>query len=190
LLEVAVGRRFVRRNPAMNWTQLLKSEIESAYNSTERLLDKVDPAGLEWKPASGANWMTVGQLLQHIAGACGAPCKGFVTGDWGMPEGLKVEDLPPEEMTPPAEKLPTAESVEEARRLLKEDRKIALQMVDRAGENDLANKKVAAPWAPDSELLLGQFLLQMVQHLERHKSQLFYYLKLQGKPVNTGDLWG
>jgi hypothetical protein len=23
-----------------------------------------------------------------------------------------------------------------------------------------------------------------------HAGQLFYYLKLQGKPVNTGHLWG
>jgi len=30
----------------------------------------------------------------------------------------------------------------------------------------------------------------MIQHLDRHKVQLFYYLKLQGKPVNTADLWG
>jgi hypothetical protein len=30
----------------------------------------------------------------------------------------------------------------------------------------------------------------MVTHLDVHKSQLFYYLKLQGKPVNTAHLWG
>jgi len=30
----------------------------------------------------------------------------------------------------------------------------------------------------------------MVQHLDRHKSQLFYYLKLQGVPMGTADLWG
>jgi hypothetical protein len=30
----------------------------------------------------------------------------------------------------------------------------------------------------------------MLGHLTQHKGQLFYYLKLQGKPVNTGDLWG
>lgn len=30
----------------------------------------------------------------------------------------------------------------------------------------------------------------MVQHLDRHNSQLFYYLKLQGKHVDTSDLWG
>jgi len=51
--------------------------------------------------------MTVGQILKHIANACGAGCKGRVTGDWGLPEGMKVEDLPPEELLPSAEKLPT-----------------------------------------------------------------------------------
>ena len=79
----------------MNWTKLLKSEIETAYTTTERLFDKVDPDRLDWKPETGANWMTVGQLLKHITCACGAACKGFVTGDWGLPPGVKVEDLPP-----------------------------------------------------------------------------------------------
>ncbi len=40
------------------------------------------------------------------------------------------------------------------------------------------------------EFPLGFQLHQMVRHLDEHKAQLFYYLKLQGKPVNTGDLWG
>jgi hypothetical protein len=31
---------------------------------------------------------------------------------------------------------------------------------------------------------------QMVDHLFCHKNQLFYYLKLMGKPVDTGSLWG
>jgi hypothetical protein len=74
--------------------------------------------------------------------------------------------------------------------LLSEDQTLALQMVDQAGEDNLANKEVAAPWAPGVSLTLGRHLLQMIQHLDRHKSQLFYYLKLQGKPVNTADLWG
>ena len=174
----------------MNWTQLLTSEIETAYTSTANLLDKVDPNGLAWKPATGGNWMTVGQLLKHITEACGVSCRAFVTGDWGLPPGVKVENLPPEEMLPPAEKLPSIESLDGAKKALAEDRIIALQMVRQAGEDDLANKQMAAPWAPGIEYSLGRHLLQMVQHLERHKSQLFYYLKLQGKTVNTADLWG
>jgi uncharacterized damage-inducible protein DinB len=174
----------------VNWTQLLKSEIETTYTTTERLLDRVDPDSLDWKPQSGSNWMTVGQLLKHITNACGAGCRAFVSGDWGLPPGVKVEDLSPEEMLPPAEKLPAIGSIEEARKLLSEDKAIALQIIDQAGENDLANREVAAPWAPGVEYALGRHLLQMVQHLDRHKGQLFYYLKLQGKPVNTADLWG
>jgi DinB superfamily len=174
----------------MNWTELLKSEIETSYKTTEKLLDKVDPGSLQWKPATGSNWMTMGQLLMHISNGCGTGCKGFVTGDWGLPEGKKLEDLPPEEMMPAAEKLPTVKSVEEAKKLLGEDKAVALEMIDRAGENDLENRKIAAPWAPSVSKPLGGHLLMMVQHLERHKSQLFYYLKLQGKPVDTTDLWG
>jgi hypothetical protein len=174
----------------VNWTQLLKTEIESTYAGTGKLLDKVDTGSLNWKPASGSNWMTVGQLLLHIGNACGAACKGFVTGDWGLPAGVKMEDLTPEEMLPPAEKLPTVGSIEEAKKLLAEDKAVALQAIAQAGESNLANKETAAPWAPSVKRVLGWHLLQMVQHLEKHKAQLFYYLKLQGKAVNTADLWG
>jgi len=174
----------------MNWTQLLKSQAESAYTTTARLMDQVDSSSLDWKPESGSNWMTVGQLLKHLSEASGPGCRGFVTGDWGLPEGRRMEDIPPEEMIPPAEKLPTVASVDEARRLLAEDRNLTLKMIYQAGERDLENKKVPTPWNPAEELELGRQLLFMVQHLERHKSQLFYYLKLQGKPVNTIDLWG
>ena len=174
----------------MNWTQLLKDEIETTYATTATLMEKVDPVSLDWKPESGHNWMTVGQLLMHTSNACGAPCRGFVTGDWGLPEGMKLEDLSPEEMLPPAEKLPVVGSVEEAKRLLEEDKAVALQTIDQAGENDLTSKKIAAPWAPGAEYALGRHLLQMVQHLAQHKGQLFYYLKLRGQPVNTEDLWG
>ncbi len=174
----------------MNWTRLLKDEIETTYATTARLLDQVDPDGLNWKPASGGNWMTVGQLLKHISNACGAPCKGFVTDDWGLPAGKKLGDLSPDEMLPPAEKMPAVESVEEAKKLLFEDEAVALGMVEQAGEDNLANRVIGAPWAPAVTLELGRHLLKMVQHLDRHKSQLFYYLKLQGKPVSTQDLWG
>ncbi len=174
----------------MNWTELLHDDMESTYRATLKLLDRVKPETLEWKPGSGKNWMTVGQLLKHISNACGAGCQAFVTGDFGLPPGVKMEDLPQEEVLPPAEKLPRIESVECARQTLLEDRNLALRMVDQAGEHDLAGRKMAAPWYPDKESVLGWHLLQMVRHLESHKAQLFYYLKLQDEPVNTADLWG
>jgi len=39
-------------------------------------------------------------------------------------------------------------------------------------------------------MILGHRLLHMVDHLALHKAQLYYYLKLQGKSVNTDTLWG
>lgn len=174
----------------MNWTQLLNSEIEAAYSTTAKLLDKVDPGSLGWKPETGKNWMTVGQLLQHIATSCGPGCKGFISGDWGLPPGKSWADLAGEEMFPPAEKLPSVQSLQQAREQLMEDKALTLRLIAEAGENDLADKQVPMPWAPGKPAALGFQLHQMVEHLERHKDQLFYYLKLQGKPVNTLDLWG
>ena len=173
----------------MNWTELLNSEIEDNYKVTDGLLDLVDSDSLDWKPSAENNWMTTGQLLMHIADACGAPIRGFVTGDWGMPEGIDVGDLSPEEMLPSAEKLPTVESVGQAKELLAQDKQLALDMLAACDEDKLANQIASAPWDP-TEMVLGHRLLQMVTHLSQHKSQLFYYLKLQGKPVNTGHLWG
>ena len=60
--------------------------------------------------------------------SCGICFRGFVTGDWGMPEGKEFSELTPEEQLPPAEKLPAVESVAEAKRLLAEDRQVALEI--------------------------------------------------------------
>ena len=173
----------------MNWKELLTKEIESTYAVTEGLLELVDEEMLSWRPASGSNWMTTGQLLKHITNACGDSIRGFITGDWGLPEGVDVSTLSPEEMLPPAEKMDRIENVTEAKRLLNEDRQRALSLVSGCSEEDLATKKTTAPW-DQTEIILGYQLLQMVDHLKVHKAQLFYYLKLQEKPVHTGNLWG
>ena len=81
----------------MSWTELLKREIEYTYQSTEKLIDLVDDDELSWKPSTGENWMTMGQLLMHISCACGAAMKGFVTGDWGIPEEA-MKDMKPEDI--------------------------------------------------------------------------------------------
>lgn len=173
----------------MNWAELLKAEIEFTYAAAEKLMDLVDEDALDWKPATGSNWMTTGQVLRHMTDACGMAAKGFVTGDWGMPEGMDPSQIPPEEMLPPAEKLPTVTSVSEAKELIAKDKAVAFETVAQCSEDDLANKIATAPWDP-TPLVLGHRILQMVDHLKQHKGQLFYYLKLQGKPVNTGNLWG
>jgi uncharacterized damage-inducible protein DinB len=173
----------------MSWSELLKREAEYNYGVTEKIFDLVQDGDLGWKPATGSNWMTTGQLLMHVATACGSAFKGFVTGDWGLPAGVDPSQMSPEDMLPPAEKMPAVKTVAEAKKILAEDKKTGLEMLKRLSEEDLAHKIAPAPWDP-SPMILGHRLLQMVGHLNQHKGQLYYYLKLQGKPVNTGHLWG
>ncbi len=174
----------------MNFTELLTREVEDAYRATEGILELVADSTLEWKPETGQNWMTTGQLLMHLTNACGFCCRGFVTNDWGLPEGVSMEDVSPEEMMPPAEKMPTIDSVAKTKALLAEDKALALEMIRTVGEDDLCTKMAVAPWAPDVTLPMGHHFLSMVTHLNQHRGQLFYYLKLQGQPVHTGTLWG
>ncbi len=166
----------------MNWGELLKLEIDDVYGVTERLLDMVEDDNLDWKPTAGENWMTTGQLLMHITNACGMAMRGFVTGDWGMPEGAS-----PEAVAPSATKLPAVSSVAEAKELLAKDKQMALESLATCSDERF-EELTTAPWNP-TKLILGFYLLQMVQHLIQHKGQLFYYLKMQGKPVNTRNLW-
>ena len=161
----------------MNWTELLKSEAEVAYNAADGLMDLVDADKLDWKP-EGGEWMSTSELLRHVTNACGWCCERFVSDTWqAVMEG-----------TAPSPGV-TVESVEEAKRLLAEDKALTIRMieqVDGAGDFD---KLMGAPWDPTPRPL-GQHLLGMIAHLAQHKGQLFYYLKLQGKPVTTWTLYG
>jgi uncharacterized damage-inducible protein DinB len=173
----------------MRLNELLAQEMENAFEVTRRLFLRVEPGQLGWKPETGGNWMTVAQLMMHCASACGAAMRGFVTGDWGLPEGMDFKNIPPEEMLPPAEKLPAVESVEQALQLLAEDHQVAVRTLAEVPDADLLGRRFSAPWG-NAEITLFQHLLHMIGHLDQHKGQLFYYLKLQGQDVRTPDLWG
>ena len=172
----------------MEWTALLERELTDTYRSAFALIDMADDSMLGWKPATGENWMAVGQLLRHLTDACGAPFKGFATGDWGLPPDFDPNELTPEQMLPPAEAMPSVGSVAEAKALIEEDRRLAFDILAGLDDETLGTKKVSVFWDPREEVL-GLQLLHMVEHLAQHRAQLFYYLKLLGKPVNTSHLW-
>jgi len=172
----------------MTWTELLRRQTDTSYASADGLLDLLSCKQPFWKPATGENWMTTGQLPPHLPGACGVACKGFVTGGWGAPDGLDPNDPPTDGTLPLADAIPAIDRVAEAKRRLAQDRELASRMIHEAGEVDLAGRAVSAPWDP-REITLGQRLLQMVTHRDIHKGQLFYYLKLRGLPVNTPHQW-
>lgn len=172
----------------MKLVELLKQDAEGTYRAAEGIFKLVTDKELDWKPETGKNWMTVGQLMKHTSEACGSTVKGFVTGDWGFPTDTKPEDMPADAMMPPAEKMPSVQSVAEALQLLAADKKLAFQMFDKAGEQRLDTDRSAPPWG-GPERSLFQHCHEMIWHLGQHKGQLFYYLKLMGKDVNTMHLW-
>lgn len=175
----------------MEMTELLKSKIEPAYARTEKLMQRVKDEGLplDWKPSTENNWMTTGQLLRHLASACGGPTRGFVTGEWGVPVEDMPKDLKLEDMLPKAETFEDYSTVDEALDHLRRDKADALKLIDEAGEDRLINDPAPAMWDP-TPVKLGMRLLEMIEHQDSHRLQLYYYLKLQGVPVNTMNLWG
>ncbi len=173
----------------MTLIEVLQQEAESMYRVTECLFRRVGSDALEWKPATGSNWMTVAQLLMHCSSSCGPSLRGFITGDWGLPEGVRIEDIKPEDMLPPASQLPSVDTVDQALSLLGQDRQLAQAQLAGADEAKLLADRFPAPWG-GQPITLFQHLYNMIGHLGQHKGQLFYYLKLMGQDVNTADLYG
>ena len=173
----------------MTLVELLKSQIEDTYRVTDALLGIVEDQDLDWSPNEGKNWFTVGQLLLHITVSCGIWCKGFVTGVWDDAGDVDHTQIPEGEALPRADAYRSIESVASAREALARDKMLALQMIAQTTDDELLSKNAVAPWNPNPRLL-GHRFLDMTRHLESHKCQLFFYLKLMGKPVHTGHLYG
>lgn len=173
----------------MIWTDLLTRAVHQDYAATDKLMALVSDDELTWKPATGKNWMTLGQVLMHLTNACGYCCNAFLTGNWGPPEGVEIPEGAVEGLVP-AEALPTVDNVRAARDLLAADKQLALDAIATAGEDKLVGETVAAPWCPECALTYGEQFMGMLQHQMSHRHQLFYYLKLMDKDVNTMHLWG
>jgi len=176
--------------PYMTLKYILLEEAKTTYAITDKLFRRVTDGDLSWKPATGKNWMTMGQLLMHCASfGCGKAIQGFIKGDWGIPEGVELKDLNASQHVPPVTMLLSVDSVKQALELLANDRNLALRCIEETEEAKLLAEKITAPWGGPEALLL-QHLLLMIAHLTQHKGQLFYFLKLMGNDINTSDLWG
>jgi hypothetical protein len=169
----------------MKPVEILKEEALAMYRAAEGLFRRVED--LEWKPESGQNWMSTGQLLRHCTEACGMTIRGFVEEGWGVPAGAEIPE-DGESMLPGVEDLPSVGSVDEALERLARDRDVCMEVLSRVDEARLLTERSRPPWG-GPEVTLFQHCLSMIWHLGQHKGQLFYYLKLQGQEVATWDLW-
>jgi hypothetical protein len=168
----------------MQLNQILQQDASEMYHAAGGLFRLADD--FNWKPATGSNWLNTGQLMHHCTNACGRTLKGFVTGDWGFPVD---PDTPPDpSKLLPAEAMPTVASLDEALKLLEEDKAQTMKLLAGLDDQRLLNERLKAPWGGLEKTLL-QHATECIWHLGQHKGQLFYYLKLQGKNVNTMHLW-
>jgi len=149
-----------------------------AYRPVETMMRMVPADKLEWRPKP--NFMSLGQLVYHLAEGVGLPLRCLITGEWPfsgeeqMEEVMKLENLP-------------SCTVAEARKKLEADKAILRQCLDGVSEEDFAHKVFTAPWGAQGKL--ERMAIDFREHFTNHKMQLFTYLKLLGLPVNTDTLY-
>jgi len=140
-----------------------------SYRPVENMLKMVPADKLDWKPAE--NFMTVGELIDHIGEGIGGELKMLVTGDWpSHPEGP----------------MPSCTAAEGLAKLEK-DKAVLRELIAGISEEDFANREASAPWGASGTIeMMG---LGFREHFTNHKMQLFTYLKLLGLPVDTQTLY-
>lgn len=149
---------------------------EALYRPSAKLISLAPATKLDWKPASG-NYMTLGQLLHHIA-----TCPGtFVTAaNNAFPPADAFQKLVQED-------LKNTKAPEVAARELSRGWDEAKAALSGVSDADFQGKMISVPWGPP--MPLWRTCLAMAEHWGNHKYQLFFYLKLLGLPVNTMTLY-
>ena len=169
----------------MDWKSLLTAESEYVFAVTGDLFELVDDDELDWKPATGDNWMTTGQLLQHITSTSGGGFKGFVTGDWGMPEGSTSPRCRTRTCFRPAEKMPTVgqrrRGAGAARRRPRAGRRDA-----RRGRRGRLVNKVRRALGADQAVNLGRHLLQSIRLSRRTRASSSTTSSCRASPSTPG----
>jgi hypothetical protein len=158
------------------FSSLLLAKVREQIALLDRLIDLVPRDKLDWRPCASAfrTDELLGHLLECLAGFCAA-----------------LSALNPEQLThfERLRQLPVNHrcGAEEARQRI---RQYAAHIEEGFGlirDQDLA-RRVPTVFAEGGEAGLT-LLLGNLEHLINHKYQLFFYLKLMGVPVSTGDLY-
>jgi len=151
--------------------------VMQAYKPAESMIRMVRADKLDWRP--GPKFMSLGQVICHLAYGIGTDFRSLVTGKWPtadeMTEGMKPENLP-------------SCSAEEALEKLQKDRTTLREVLDGVSEAEFNEKVVSVPWGWQAKMDGMAVLFR--EHFTNHKMQLFTYLKLLDLPVNTETLYG
>ncbi len=147
-----------------------------AFKPVENMIKMVPADKLDWRP--GPNFMTLGQVINHLGSGIGTELRMLITNSWPKPEEMEAA------MQPGA--MPSC-TAEEALAKLEKDKETLREVLAGVTEEDFANKVVSVPWGWQNKL--ERMALDFREHFTNHKMQLFTYLKLLGYPVNTQTLY-
>jgi uncharacterized damage-inducible protein DinB len=155
------------------------ADIRKTQAPLKAMIEMVPDDKLDWAPAEG--FMNLGQLLKHLSENW-CVIRMMVTGEWPfsdpkeMEEGMKLENMP-------------SCSKSEALEVMDKDLTDAVAFIEKEiSDDDFFAKQVSAPWGFSGAI--WQAVLMAKDHQMNHKMQLHIYLKLLGKPVHTGTLYG
>jgi uncharacterized damage-inducible protein DinB len=140
------------------------------YRPVENMMKMVPADKLDWKP--GESFMSLGQLLRHLADGIGTELEMLVRNSW--PQQVEGQGMP-------------SCSARDALSMLERDKATLRALLDGVTEEEFAEKVVSTPWGASGKLEKMAFFFQ--EHFTNHKMQLFTYLKLLGLPVNTQTLY-
>ena len=157
-------------------SRLILSKLEGQIEQTEHLLTLIPEDKLEWRPVPGS--MRICDLLGHLLDCLAGFCATLYAID---PRRLahfeQLRNLPVNHRCDVKE---ASERVRDYAASIREGFSIL-------ADEDLT-RHIPTIFSPEGEAVMT-ILMDNFEHFVNHKYQLFFYLKLLGVDVGTGDLY-
>jgi DinB superfamily len=159
-----------------NLTPLILAKLEEQVERAERLIALVPSDKIEWRPLPDSLRVCdlLGHLLECLAGFCATL---YPLDSVRLAHFTRLREQPVNHCC----------GIEEARERMRDYSRHIREGFALITNADLA-RGVPTVFVPDGEAALT-ILLGNLEHFINHKYQLFFYLKLLGVPVSTGDLY-
>ena len=157
-------------------SRLILSKLEGQIEQTAHLLTFIPDDKLEWQPLP--NVMRVCDLLGHLLECLAGFCATLYAID--AKRLAHFDRLRNLTVNHPC-------AIEEASERIRDYASSIREGFSVISDDDLA-RRIPTVFAPEGKEVMT-VLLDNLEHLINHKHQLFFYLKLLGVNVGTGDLY-
>ncbi|MFH2000122.1 MAG: DinB family protein [Planctomycetota bacterium] len=162
----------------MNKTDFIL-DIRKTQAPLKAMVEMIPDDKLDWAPAKG--FMSVGQVLKHLSENW-CVIRMMITNEWPFSDAKEMEECMKLENMPACSKSEALEAMD------KDLNDAVAYMEKEISDKDFFDRQVTAPWGFSGAI--WQAVMMIKDHQLNHKMQLHLYLKLLGKPVHTGTLYG